>query len=441
MAKEVRKSDRILKRLLALHPKRIDLSLGRIERLLAELGNPQSKLPPMIHVAGTNGKGSVVAGMRAVLEADGKRVHVYTSPHLVRFAERIRIAGKLVGEAELGALLEECEAANAGAPITFFEITTAAAFLAFSRHKADAALIEVGLGGRLDATNVLARPAACVITPVSRDHEEFLGSRLDGIAAEKAGILRAKVPAVVGRQSAGPRQAIERIANEVGAPLLLHGRDWRVRRRPKGGFIYMDGDGTLDLPVPGLAGDHQIDNLALAVASLRAQSAVSLSRAAFAAGVGWARWPGRLQAIPSGPLAARLPDGARLWLDGGHNPAAGRALARHFKTVLGDQDGSLHLVVGMAANKDPAGFLKPFAGLAADVTAVAIPGEAAAIPAATIATEAANLGIAGRMAADVGAALDRIAKAAPKKAPPNVLITGSLYLAGMVLEESGFNPD
>ncbi|MFQ5348773.1 MAG: bifunctional folylpolyglutamate synthase/dihydrofolate synthase [Rhodothalassiaceae bacterium] len=434
--------DTILDRLLRLHPKAIDLSLGRMTRLLEKLGHPEQNLPPVLHVAGTNGKGSVVATARAIAEAAGHRVHVYSSPHLVRFNERIRLAGRLIGDDDLVSLLAEVEAANGGDPITFFEITTAAAFLAFSRLPADLLVLEVGLGGRLDATNVVARPAAVAITPVARDHEAWLGNTLPAIAGEKAGILKPGVPAVVGPQPARVEAVIRARAEALNAPLAIHGRDWRAALRSGGRgearLVYRDRSGLLDLPAPVLVGPHQAINAGIAVALIRTQRAVAIPEAAIRAGLGWVRWPARLQRLADGPLRHRLPPTAELWIDGAHNPAAARALRQALLRISGDLR-PVHLIVGMLANRDPAAFLRPFRGIADSVTAVAIPGVEAAHPAATIAAAAGDLGINGRIAADVGSALEAIA--ARGGAESLVLVTGSLYLAGHVLAENGPSPD
>jgi dihydrofolate synthase / folylpolyglutamate synthase len=419
-------SDRVLARLTALHPKVIDLSLGRIERLLAALAHPERRLPPVIHVAGTNGKGSVVAMIRAGLEAGGARVHVYTSPHLARFHERIRVAGALIDEGALARLLERCEDANAAAPITFFEITTAAALLAFAEAPADAVLLEVGLGGRLDATNVVETPRLTAITPIALDHQQYLGDTLAAIAAEKAGILKPGAPCVVGPQAGAALDVIEARAAEVGAPLLIHGRDWTVWEE-HGRMVYQDEGGLTDLPPPALIGAHQVANAGIAVAALRALGAAD---AACAAALREVEWPARLQRLRRGPLveAAR---GAEIWLDGGHNPAAGAALAEAVGRL---SPRPLHLVVGMLRTKDAAGFLRPLARIAADATAVAIPGEAATLSAEETLAAARAAGMRAEAAPDVGAAVAAIAARAPLA---RILICGSLYLAGRVLRDNG----
>ncbi len=423
------RSAEALARLTGLHPKVIDLSLDRIERLLARLGHPERRLPPVIHVAGTNGKGSSVAFLRAMLEAAGHRTHVYTSPHLVRFHERIRLGGTLISEALLSDLLEECEAANDGAPITFFEITTAAAFLAFARRPADAVLLEVGLGGRLDATNLVERPALSAITPVDYDHQGFLGDTLTAIAGEKAGILKPGVAAVIGPQPDEALAAIERQAARVGAPLLLHGQDW-LAFEEHGRLVYQDQGGLIDLPLPRLAGRHQIDNAGLAIACLRALPQFGVGDGAVEAGLGAVRWPARLQRLRRGPLVARLGQDAELWLDGGHNPAAGRVLAQAMADMEERAPMPLHLVVGMLNTKDPHGFFASFAGLAHHVRTVTIPGEANALPAEVLAAAAREAGLPAEPAATLDVA------ATPGQPAARVLICGSLYLAGRVLTEN-----
>lgn len=424
-------SDAVLERLLSLHPKVIDLSLGRIERLLARLGHPERRLPPVVHVAGTNGKGSVIAYLRAMLEAEGRRVHVYTSPHLARFHERIRLAGSLIQEPALTALLEECEAANGGAPITFFEITTAAAYLAFSRQPADALLLEVGLGGRLDATNVIERPLATCITPVSLDHMQYLGETLEQIAFEKAGILKPGVPAVIGRQAPAALAVIERRAAELGAPLTVVQRQWRCLPRDAG-FALEGPDGTSEWPRPALRGGHQIDNAATALAVAGQLGDLAPGIAARRRGLLEVTWPARLQRLTQGPLADALPAGWELWLDGGHNAAAGEALAASFADWA---DRPLRLVYGMLNTKAAEGFLRPLAPHVADLKGVAIPGEPATLSAEEAAGHARACGIAAEPAESVEAAVRAIVTAGGP--PSRLLICGSLYLAGHVLRQNG----
>jgi dihydrofolate synthase/folylpolyglutamate synthase len=425
-------SDAVLERLSRLHPKIIDLSLSRVERLLAALGHPERRLPPVVHVAGTNGKGSVLAYLRAMFEAAGRRVHVYVSPHLVRFNERIRLAGALIDERLLTELLEECERANGGEPITFFEITTAAAFLAFERMPADLLLLETGLGGRLDATNVIDRPAVTAITPVSMDHMQFLGDTLAAIAGEKAGILKAGVPAAIGPQPGAAMAVIEARAAKIGAPLHRFGQEWDVA--PEGeGLLYRGRSGALRLPSPNLLGRHQIDNAGVALACLDLLGpGFALSRAQIAAGLRSADWPARLQRLTRGPLAEMLPQGSELWLDGGHNEAAGAVLAEMAK---GWRDRPLHLVFGMLDTKEPRAFLGHLAPFVRSLQAVPIPGEHATLTAAQSAAHARAVGIQAAEAADVEAAIAAIVQTERDRC--RILICGSLYLAGTVLAENG----
>nr|WP_207191709.1 folylpolyglutamate synthase/dihydrofolate synthase family protein [Paracraurococcus ruber] len=407
----------------ALHPKLIDLSLGRLLDLLAKLGHPERALPPVVHVAGTNGKGSTCAFLRAIAEAAGQRAHVYTSPHLVRFHERIRLAGDLVSEETLATALEEVEAANAGAPITVFEITTAVALLLFSRVPADVLILEVGLGGRFDATNVVDRPAATAITSISMDHMEFLGDTLDKIAFEKAGILKPGVPCASGAQAAAALAVIRDRAAAVGAPLLVRDGDWTIA--PRGdGLRYADARGGVDLPPPGLLGPHQADNAGIAIAALRAWNPPWLTDHAIATGIGAAQWPGRLQRL-RGALADLLPPDWELWLDGGHNAGGGAALAAQCTLW---QDRPLHLVVGMKGGKAVTEFLRPLLPLAGTLWAVTEPGQHLATPVEVI---IAASGGAAAPGPTVAAALAKLPRGA---GPARVLICGSLYLAGEVLK-------
>ncbi len=411
---------------MSLHPKVIDLVLDRVWRLLAALDHPERRLPPVIHLAGTNGKGSAQAMVRAGLEAAGHRVHAYTSPHLVRFHERIRLAGALISESELTEILDECERANGGAPITYFEITTVAALLAFSRHPAEYCLLEVGLGGRLDATNVVERPALSVITPVSLDHQQYLGDTLEQIAGEKAGILKRGVPCVVGPQKDAALAVIETQAARVGAPLLLYGQHWHVWQE-RGRMVYQDENGLLDLPLPGLPGAHQVHNAGIALAALRA---LGMDGEAFEAAVTRAEWPARMQRLRHGPLVDAAKS-AELWLDGGHNPAAGEALAETLSRLPARP---LHLVCGMLNTKDVTGYLRPLAAMAQHLHAVSIPGADATLPAARTAEAAQAVGLSAGMSASVADAIREIVAETPHA---RILICGSLYLAGDVLRENG----
>ncbi len=433
--------DAILARLLDLHPKKIDLSLGRVIRLLDALGAPQERLPPVIHVAGTNGKGSSIAFMRAILEASGKSVHIYTSPHLVRFHERIRLGrkggGRLIGDAELAAVLKLCEKVNAGAPITFFEITTAAAFKLFSEHQADYLLLEVGLGGRLDATNVVERPAATLVTPVSIDHQEFLGTTITDIACEKAGILKPQVPAVLGLQQPAAFEILQRQADVVGAPLRVAGRDFFAREE-HGRLIFEDERGLLDLPLPRLVGRHQHQNAAAAIATLRCIEP-QLSAAAIEIGVATAKWPARLQRLRKGRLVVLAPEGAEIWLDGAHNEDGARVLAQAMADCEDKAPRPLILMCGTLASKDTAAFLRAFKGLAQEVLAVPVTGEHVARPPVEVAALANAAGIPGVAVESIEAAL-RFLAAREWALPPRILIAGSLYLAGEVLRFNGSPP-
>jgi dihydrofolate synthase / folylpolyglutamate synthase len=426
--------DAIIARLLGLHPKKIDLSLERLMRLLARLDHPEQRLPPVIHVAGTNGKGSTIAFLRAALEAAGRRVHAYTSPHLVRVNERFRLGevggGVLVTDEELADILSECESANAGAAITVFEMMTAAGLLLFCRHPADVVLLEVGLGGRLDATNVVERPCATVITSISRDHTEYLGDSLVKIAAEKAGILKPDVPAIVAPQSDEARGVIERQATRLGAPLIMAGAQWAVSEE-HGRLVYQDEAGLLDLPAPRLYGRHQFDNAGTAIATLRSLDGWRLALSAFETALTTAQWPARLQRLTQGRLLGLVPQDSELWVDGAHNPDAGRAIASALADLEERVARPLVLVVGMLATKDCDGFLQNFAGLARRVIGVPIHQERTLAPAA-IAAAAQRAGIPADFAASIDAALT--AAGALGLAPgPRIMVTGSLYLAGELL--------
>ncbi len=432
----------VIARLSALHPKRVDLNLERMHRLLARLGHPERKLPPVIHVAGTNGKGSTIAYLRAILEAAGLRVHAYTSPYLVRINECFRLGraggGVLVDDDELRAALEHCEQANAGAPITIFEIETAAAFCLFAQHAADVVLLEVGLGGRLDATNVIDAPLASVIAPVSMDHSEFLGDTLTAIAGEKAGIIKRDMPVICAEQPREAMAAIEQQAGRLRAPLHSAGQQWHVNVE-RGRLVYQDDRGLMDLAAPKLFGRHQFDNAGLAIATLRAQSAFRIEPAAFEAGIVNAEWPARMQRLASGALVEQGPQGCEVWLDGGHNAEGGRVAA----AALGDLEERvsrpLVVIVGMMANKDASAFLANFAGLTRHIIAVPIPDRDNAMPPDRLADAARALGMRVEILGSVEAALHSLARLA-YEVPPRILITGSLYLAGHVLSANGTPP-
>lgn len=427
-ARPVAGSDLVLERLMRLHPKVIDLTLDRVWRLLDLMGNPQQRLPPVVHVAGTNGKGSVIAYLRAMLEAAGKRVHVYTSPHLVRFHERIRLAGTLIDEGALTQLLEECEAVNGPDPITFFEITTVAAIVAFARMPADVVLLEVGLGGRLDATNVVERPAATVITSISMDHMQYLGDTLEAIALEKAGILKPGVPTAVAPQDPRAGAVIARRAAELGAILYRAGYEWSFE--PAGESLLFN---ARRFPRPRLLGPHQYGNAAtaLAAASLleRARLGFGLDDSVMASGLTAAEWPARLQRLTRGPLVEALPPSWELWLDGGHNEDAGKVIAQQLDLWQAADGRPLHLVFGMLNTKAAQAFLAPLLPRATSVQAVAIPGEVNSLTAAEAAAKAP--GITPR------ASLAEAVAALPREGQGRLLICGSLYLAGRVLAENG----
>jgi dihydrofolate synthase/folylpolyglutamate synthase len=434
-------TDALIERLGALHPKKIDLSLGRLYRLLDRLGNPERRLPPTIHVAGTNGKGSTIAFLRAMLEAAGKGVHVYTSPSLVRFHERIRlgrsVGGYIVDDARLFDALSATERANDGDEITFFEITTAAALLLFAQEPADILLLETGLGGRLDATNVVEKPLAAVITPISIDHTEHLGPTLEAIAGEKAGILKRGAPAIIARQEPGPLQVLERAAARLGAKTFISGEQWSAHEE-RGRLVYADDNGLLDLPRPRLIGRHQIENAGTAIATLRVLDVLQIPTASFEQGILRADWPARMQRLGTGKLVALLPEGAELWLDGGHNVAGAMAVTAALSELEERVPRPLVLIAGMLATKDSEGFLACFRGLARELFAVPVPGETSRAP-EEIARAAQQAGLKAMATAGVEDALKKIA-ALPWEAPPRILITGSLYLAGEVLARNGTPP-
>jgi dihydrofolate synthase/folylpolyglutamate synthase len=423
--------DAVLERLTGLYPKAIDLSLDRVRALMRRLGDPQDALPPVIHVAGTNGKGSTVAMLRAMAEAAGYRAHVYTSPHLVRFNERIRLAGSLIGDDALLSLLEEIERVNQDLPITFFEITTAAAFLAFARAPADLVLLETGLGGRLDATNLVAAPAVTVITPIAFDHMNWFGHDLRDIAAEKAGILKQGRPAVVARQLDPAEEVLARRAAELAAPLYRHGVEWHARPGASG-WHYQGQRWAFDLPLPNLPGRHQIDNAGGAVAALELLDGFAIPQAAIAAGLGRIEWPARLQRLTRGPLLDRIGPEDELWLDGAHNPHAGAMLAAE---AAGWRDRPLHVVFGGLTTRDPAEVLRDLAPFIVSLRGVAIPGAPASHTAEDVAAAARTLGIEAAASPSVDDALRKIRGGTV--GPLRILICGSLYLAGHVLAANG----
>ena len=432
----------VIARLSALHPVKIDLSLDRMHRLLARLDHPERRLPPVIHVAGTNGKGSTIAYLRATLEAAGYRVHTFTSPYLVRINECFRLGraggGVLVSDDELKAALERCEAANAGAPLTVFEGKTAAAFCLFAENPADVVLLEVGLGGRLDSTNVIDKPLASVITPIGMDHMEFLGTTLASIAGEKAGIIKRGAPVVCAEQADEAMAVIETKASRMRAPLFAANQQWHAGVE-RGRLVYQDDRGLMDLAAPKLFGRHQFDNAGLAIATLRATDTFRISHAAFEAGIIGAEWPARMQRLSSGRLIEQGPAGSEIWLDGGHNAEGGRVAA----AALGDLEErvprQLVIIAGMMDNKDANGFLANFAGQTRHIIAVPIPDMDNAMPPDRLADAARQLSMRVEIADGVEAALQSLAKLA-YETPPRILITGSLYLAGHVLALNGTPP-
>jgi dihydrofolate synthase/folylpolyglutamate synthase len=424
----VRESDVILERLTKLHPKLIDLSLDRIKKLLNLLGRPQDRMNCVIHVAGTNGKGSTIATLRALIEAMGLRVNVYTSPHLVSFNERIRLSDGLIAEEMLVDVLARCEAINDGAPITQFEMTTAAAFLAFADHPADVHLIETGLGGEFDATNIFASPACCVITPVDYDHMEYLGSTLGEIASAKAGILKRGVPAIIAPQSDEVIVTIEKAAARIGAPLKIGGQDWHASAE-QGRFVFEDESGLLDLSLPRLAGRHQIINAGAALAVMR-QMFPGVTQHQIKTGLNQVEWPARLQRLRNGPLTRRLPPGAELWLDGAHNPSGARALAEALADMEERSSRPLYLIIGIGANKAAGEILAPFAGLARYAYTLAIPDHLSIEP-VLLTDMARRAGLGAEPASSLTEAIDAILEDSAD--PPRIVILGSLYLAGAVL--------
>ena len=421
------RSDVILERMMALHPKIIDLTLDRMWRLLEKLGHPQRALPPVIHIAGTNGKGSTQAMIRAGLEAAGKRVHAYTSPHLARFHERIRLAGNLISEDDLSATLDEVARANGDTPITYFEITTIAALLAFSRTPADALLLEVGLGGEFDATNVIETPALTVITPISIDHQQYLGETLAEIAVAKAGIMKRRVPCVVGAQPDAALEVIEARAARLDAPLLIQGQHWHVSEE-RGRLIYQDETGLLDLPAPALIGAHQFQNAGMAIAAMRH---LGLNEAPCERAMTQVTWPARLQKLRQGPLPEIVGDTGELWLDGGHNAAAGMALAEALSRL---SDRPTYLICGMLNTKDVTGYLRHLRAVSDQLTGVSIPGETATLTAQETCDAARSVGFEAGTADNLAEALRPIIARSPNA---RILICGSLYLAGNVLRENG----
>ena len=432
--------DRILERLLKLHPKLIDLSLSRLKKLLDSLGNPEENLPPIIHVAGTNGKGSTVATLAAIYKSAGYRVHIYTSPHLVRFTERIVVSGSEISKNYLEELLIECEDANNGESITFFEITTAAAMLAFSRNPADLLLLEVGLGGRFDATNVIETPTLSVITPVSMDHQDFLGNTIDEIAFEKAGILKPSVPAIIGPQTNKALNVIKRRALELGSSAYIFGEDWNISTA-NNQLIFEMGSKSSIVPRPNLLGDHQIQNAGCALASIKLLNGqFPVSPQEIDMGLVSINWPARLQKLKEGNLIENLLEDVEIWIDGGHNQDAAKAIAstlRDWRTA--SPEISIHMVFGALNNRCPQNFLQYFTNVIDTIRAVDIPGETNALSALEIETAARECGLKAYPAKGISPAItDIISNSSGKR---RILICGSLYLAGAVLRENNYLQD
>jgi dihydrofolate synthase / folylpolyglutamate synthase len=439
-------SDVVLQRLLTAHSRKIDLSLGRLERLLAQLGNPHFRLPPVIHVGGTNGKGSTIAFMRAILESAGLAVHVHTSPHLVRFHERIRLGrkgapGELVGEEDLVEALERCERVNASAnsEISFFEITIAATFLLFAQHPADVTLLEVGLGGRGDATNVVRTPVATLIAPIGLDHQEWLGSTLAEIAREKAGIFKPGAPAIIAPQDYPEAETVLRREGERSASKLILGRRDFHAREENGRLVFEDEEGLLDLPLPRLPGRHQQVNAATAIATLRTAKLAALGAANFEHGLGSAEWPARLQRLSRGRIVGLAPSGAELWLDGGHNPDGGRVLAMAMGDLEYQSPRPLVMIAAMLSTKDTLGFLRPFQGLVSEILAVPMEKSTGGRPAREVVEFARQAGLRAEQAANLQEALANLA-ARNWGVAPRILFAGSLYFAGEVLAANGTVP-
>ncbi|MER8450027.1 bifunctional folylpolyglutamate synthase/dihydrofolate synthase [Mesorhizobium sp. M1428] len=435
-------ADREIESLMALHPKGFDLSLDRISRLLERLGNPQDQLPPVIHIAGTNGKGSCAAFSRALLEAAGYRVHVHTSPHLVNWHERYRLAddggGRLVDDKVFAEAIARVAKANQGQKITVFEILTAVTFLLFSEHPADAVILEVGLGGRFDATNVIAEPAVSVIMPVSLDHEAYLGDRVELIAAEKAGIIKRGCPVVIGAQeSETAQQVLIETAERLDCPAFVYGQDF-LAYEENGRMVYQDEDGLMDLPPARLPGRHQFANAAAAIAAVKAAGFEISHRAAEKAMTNVA-WPARMQKLPQGRLSELAPKGADIWLDGGHNPGAGVVVAEALAEQEEKNPRPLFLISGMINTKDQSGYFRAFKGLVRHVYTVPVSLSDAGVPNDELATRAIEAGLSAEPVSSVANAL-MLLRDTWDGPPPRILIGGSLYLAGAVLAENGTPP-
>lgn len=432
------RTEALIEKLLANHPKGFDLSLGRILGLLEKLGNPHKRIPPAIHVAGTNGKGSTLAFVRAILEAAGYKVHVHTSPHLVNWGERYRLSGTLVDDDTLADAIEWAAEANAGTPITVFEIMSAVMFILFSEHEADYSLVEVGLGGRADATNVLENPAVCAITPIALDHQAYLGDTIEKIAFEKAGIIKKGTPVVVAPQEDGAREVIEDVANKNKAPAAFAQQDFDYYRDATG-FVYQDEDGLLDLPIPRLSGEHQMGNAALAIAAVR-KSGIEVPEEAYRTAMRSVVWPGRLEGLPSGVLTREIGENANIWIDGGHNPNAGEAIAAELTRQMQGQEQKLLMICGMINTKEPIGYFKPFAGLNAHVVTIPVLMSDASIPPEDLAADAKKAGLTSQPVATLDEAVAIAAEQFKADETIRILFCGSVYMLGEILDRNGTPP-
>ena len=432
------KSDALINKLSQIHPKGFDLSLDRISKLLAKLGNPHEKLPPVIHVAGTNGKGSTLAFVRAILEAQGYKVHVHTSPHLVNWHERYRLAGTLVSDDILADAIQRVADANNNKPITVFEILSAVMFVLFSEHEADFALVEVGLGGRFDATNVIPSPIACAIAPVALDHQAYLGDTIEKIAFEKAGIIKRKIPVAVGRQEDDVRETIEEVARKNGSRVVMAGQDFDAYRDATG-FVYQDEEGLMDLPMPKLIGEHQLDNAALALATIRLAK-IKVSPEAFAQGMLKVTWPGRLERLPTGKIIEQLSDHTDVWIDGGHNPSAGEAIAAELTRQNASSKRKTLLVCGMINTKEPYGYFKPFKVLDTEVIAIPVAMSEAGISPEDLAQFASEAGLETTTCNSLQEGVNLAVRRLEQEPDLRVLFCGSLYMVGEVLDLNGTPP-
>jgi len=425
------KADALINKLSEIHPKGFDLSLDRILHLLEKLGNPQDKLPPVMHVAGTNGKGSTLAFARAILEAQGYKVHVHTSPHLVNWHERYRLAGKLVSDDQLAIAIEHVAEVNENRPITVFELLCAVMFVLFSEHEADFSLVEVGLGGRFDATNVIASPRVCAIAPVGLDHQAYLGDTVTKIAFEKAGIIKPRVPVAIGLQEDDARETIEQVARKKAAPTFFARQDFDFYEDATG-FVYQDEQGLLDLPMPTLVGDHQLANAALAIAAIRA-GGIKVLPQAFAQGMKDVNWPGRLEKLREGKITQKFGSDADIWIDGGHNPSAGEAIAAELLRRNGQTKRKIILICGMINTKEPLGYFHPFAKLDAEIITVPVAMSEAGIAPQALSAIARDAGLRASASPSLSDGIEYAISQSTGEAHAMVLFCGSLYMVGEVL--------